>query len=187
MTQDGIESMIECSSTRLLRPPKILFISELHEGPHRSCCRCALSHCNRDKKPISHGRYSIFASGSNTCSTSKVYRNRLSTDLRHHTSLLSSKHSVPVTCPAIAYIWTTLDSCSYLLSNRAQAYNDSVLRRVAKIGKRLKIQLKSHLIDSFDSITSLSFLPAIQMACNSKWINEGAAMWLFISRKAFPS
>lgn len=68
---------------------------------------------------------------------------------------------------------------SYPLVHQSQKHYDDVARHVAKMAKRLKVQLKSEMFDGSSTMTILTFIPAFQMMCDTNGIHEVEAMSLF--------
>lgn len=70
-----------------------------------------------------------------------------------------------------------MDYRSSPLAEQSQHYDNNVSRHIAKMTKRLELQLKVQIFDRSDPITILSFLPVIQMGCDANGVYEGASIW----------
>lgn len=70
---------------------------------------------------------------------------------------------------------------SCCLADQSQHYDDDLARHIAKMAKRLEVQLKLQMFDGSNPITILSFLLAFQMACDTNITHAGVSMWLFPS------
>jgi len=81
--------------------------------------------------------------------------------------------------PVNTHFRRALDYRTYLLNDRSTKFNSGVTKQIAKMVRRMDVQMKSQIFDPVDPITILSFLPAFKTACDSNGIHEGAAMWLF--------
>lgn len=81
--------------------------------------------------------------------------------------------------PANAYYRTSLDYNICHLFNRSQNYEGNVASKIAKMKRRLDVQLKSQNVNGYDPVSILGFLPPFQMASDTNGFHKGAAMWLF--------
>lgn len=90
-----------------------------------------------------------------------------------------SKEDLPKTIrPVNNRFRDALDFRTYRLVDTSPKYDDRVAKRVAKWAKRLQVQMKTNIFDSFDPISIISFLSAFKLACDTNGVHEGAAMWL---------
>lgn len=115
----------------------------------------------------------------NKSSHRRSRHDRRSSRIRCRDSRGSSHELFTVIQPDNAYLGTAMGYHSYRMADRSQYYDDGVARHIAKMGRRLKVQLKSQMFDGSDPITILSFLPAFQMTSDKNRVHEGADMWLF--------
>lgn len=97
----------------------------------------------------------------------------------HHSSWSTSEKSLTVIEPVNAYYWTALDYHTYFQDYQSPHSDNEVARTVAKMTKRLEVQLKSQNFDGSDLIFIPIFLPALQITCTTNGIHEGPVMWLF--------
>lgn len=90
-----------------------------------------------------------------------------------------SKESLIVIGPVNALCQTSLDYWSSSWLDRAQNYDDDMADRIAKMAKRLRVQLKSQMLGKSYSISILSFSNAFNRPQDTNEIHKGAVMCLF--------
>lgn len=79
---------------------------------------------------------------------------------------------------------------TYWLKNKSQRYSSKIALKIAKLGKKLRPQLKETNFDEMDPSSILVFLKKFCDACGSVSMHEGAATGLvsyFMKKPASPS
>lgn len=56
--------------------------------------------------------------------------------------------------------------------NKSSHYGDRVNPSIAKQARRLQVHIRSHVLDSFDTIPIFSFLSSFKLACDSIGVHE---------------
>lgn len=74
-----------------------------------------------------------------------------------------------------------LDVPTFTLANTSSRHYDQVVCNVLKWTTRLLAQMRASILDSFDTISIVSFLPYFKQKCDMNGICESAAMWLLFS------
>lgn len=73
--------------------------------------------------------------------------------------------------------WNALDHHTYHLADKSSKYSDFIAENVANWAKRLQVQMKTIIFNSFDLISIIIFLATFKLACDTNGIREGAAVW----------
>lgn len=68
-----------------------------------------------------------------------------------------------------------LDYRTYLLADKSSNYDDEVVISVPNWTKRLQVQMKFQVFDSFNLISIIIFVLASKLVCNTNGVHEGAA------------
>lgn len=75
----------------------------------------------------------------------------------------------------------------HFLADNSSCYDDEVARCVARLAKRLQVQIKSQTLESFDPISVICFLSNFKLVCDTNRVHKRAAPWLihfFVKRPA---
>lgn len=91
------------------------------------------------------------------------------------------KESSNVIKSVTTFCRTALDYRSYSLSDRHYYCDDNVAGWMARIARRLEVQLKLQTLESSDPISKLSSLLAFQLDQDTNRIYKSAASWLLHS------
>lgn len=73
----------------------------------------------------------------------------------------------------------TVSYRTYLLVETSTKYNRTVSNCIAKMAKRMTVQMKPHTFNPLNSISTIGFVNSFKLACDASGAHEGAAMWLF--------
>lgn len=64
----------------------------------------------------------------------------------------------------------------YCLANRSTYDNETVSGYISKMGKKVKLQMKTHFFDPSEPISIIGFFAICKPACDTNVIREGVAM-----------
>lgn len=150
----------------------------------RPRCHCSTSCRNNRQKSLANRRNLYLIPSLTTCSS--VVAAAVADPLNHTATKvpIHQNSPQPLSIPS-KLTFLCLHYSHWLLSDRAQHYNDDIAILIAKMANGLEIHLKSLIFDDPNSTRFPSFLPAFQMACESGWVQKGSRLWLlkFLWRK----
>lgn len=72
------------------------------------------------------------------------------------------------------------DYRTYRLATRSTRYDDTVWCYITEIVKNVKSQTEAHLFSPSNPIANISFKATLKLACNTNYIHESAAIWVFL-------
>lgn len=98
---------------------------------------------------------------------------------KQHKLSRKSRGRLTVIRPTLEIFRNAVNYKSYRLIKRSANYQDSGHSRIARLERKMKVQMGEHRFNGSDPITILDFLDRFRETCDKHSVSEGLAMWCF--------
>lgn len=95
---------------------------------------------------------------------------------RHEKNRRSHEKDLQVIWPVHDHFREGLDCKTYRLANKLSSYDGEVAQSVARLAKHLQVQMQPPKCSVFNLISTISFLSAFKLVCDTGGVRKEAAL-----------